>query len=194
METVADSLRRLRFSFPVVRYERCELSCVSFCNFSSSLTSDAIFPPAQSIHNNDIPTVYRANPILLDVGLALSVASALIANLALILRVRIFHCPLFFRAPTDPFLRTLFSLQFLERRVARWTMVAILSLAIHDAINVTAIVTFGVVHRFNDGYVVSIHFSLLSERDASSFFSLPFFLFPSSPALYSFSSTPKPSG
>ena len=53
----------------------------------------------QSLKNSSIPNLYRANPILLDVGLAISMASALLANLALISR-------------------------FLDRRVARWTLVA----------------------------------------------------------------------
>lgn len=111
----------------------------SVVSFFSSFQSRTLIPYPlcppylslpQSLKNSSIPNLYRANPILLDVGLAISMASALLANLALISR-------------------------FLDRRVARWTLVAIVALAVHDAINVTAIIVFGVVHRFNDGYVVS---------------------------------------
>ncbi|KAI5476225.1 hypothetical protein MNV49_007987 [Pseudohyphozyma bogoriensis] len=69
----------------------------------------------------------QPNPIILDVGLAVSIAFGALANIALISR-------------------------FLERRPRASTLVAIVALTIHDIINVVTVITFGVIHRFNDGF------------------------------------------
>ncbi|KAG9032509.1 hypothetical protein FRB95_001416 [Tulasnella sp. JGI-2019a] len=70
---------------------------------------------------------YRENPAILDVGMAISMACAVIANAALIAR-------------------------FLEHRVKFFTLTCMLFLIIHDLINVTTVTIFGVIHRFNDGF------------------------------------------
>ncbi|VDB92444.1 unnamed protein product [Peniophora sp. CBMAI 1063] len=69
----------------------------------------------------------RNNTTLLNVALGLSLGSACIANGALLLR-------------------------FFERRVAAMTIICLLFLTVHDIINIIVIVTFGVEHRFNDGF------------------------------------------
>ncbi|KAF8597619.1 hypothetical protein BDV93DRAFT_367439 [Ceratobasidium sp. AG-I] len=69
----------------------------------------------------------QENPRILDAGLAISMASAVVANAALISR-------------------------FLERRVRLATFVAIGGLIIHDIINIVAVTVFGVVHAVDDGF------------------------------------------
>lgn len=69
----------------------------------------------------------QPNPRILDAGLAISLILGVIANAALVGR-------------------------FLERNVVLTTWVAILALTVHDVINIIALVTFGVIHRFNDGF------------------------------------------
>ncbi|KAI0777203.1 hypothetical protein BD413DRAFT_638687 [Trametes elegans] len=69
----------------------------------------------------------RKNPIVLEVGLAFSIACALIANVALVLR-------------------------FLEKRVQTVTLICIIFLTVHDVINIVAVTVFGVEHRFDDGF------------------------------------------
>lgn len=69
----------------------------------------------------------RANPVLLDIGLAFSMTCAVLANVCIILR-------------------------FLEKRVVTMTILCIAFLSIHDIINIVALVIFGVSHRFNDGF------------------------------------------
>ncbi|KAI0747018.1 hypothetical protein C8Q80DRAFT_1220221 [Daedaleopsis nitida] len=69
----------------------------------------------------------RPNPIVLDVGMAISIACALIANVCLVLR-------------------------FLEKRVQTVTLLCIVFLTIHDLINIVAVTVFGVEHRFDDGF------------------------------------------
>lgn len=87
--------------------------------------------------------VSKKNSALLDVGMSISMACAVIANIALVFR-------------------------FLEKKVRTSTLVAIAGLTIHgkhidlfheqisnvfiDVINITAVTIFGVVHRFNDGF------------------------------------------
>ncbi|KAG8798130.1 hypothetical protein FRC17_007553, partial [Serendipita sp. 399] len=73
---------------------------------------------------------YRENPILLNAGLGLSMASAVLANICLIMR-------------------------FLERRIKSATIATIIFLVIHDIINITALVVFGVVHAIDDGFTYS---------------------------------------
>ncbi|EJF63876.1 hypothetical protein DICSQDRAFT_102012 [Dichomitus squalens LYAD-421 SS1] len=69
----------------------------------------------------------QKNPIILEVGLAISMASAVIANVALILR-------------------------FLEKRVKSVTLLCVAFLTLHDVINIIVVTTFGVEHRFDDGF------------------------------------------
>ncbi|ORY73112.1 hypothetical protein BCR35DRAFT_307383 [Leucosporidium creatinivorum] len=69
----------------------------------------------------------QPNPIILDVGQAVSMALGVLANLGLIVR-------------------------FLERKPYAGTWVAIIALTAHDIINITIVVTFGVVHRIDDGF------------------------------------------
>ncbi|GBE87357.1 hypothetical protein SCP_1100320 [Sparassis crispa] len=79
----------------------------------------------QTLNNKTVQT--RPNPVLLDVGMALSIACALIANICLILR-------------------------FLEHRIKLVTVLCILFLTLHDIINICAVTIFGVEHRNNDGF------------------------------------------
>ncbi|KAJ7154605.1 hypothetical protein C8R46DRAFT_1117876 [Mycena filopes] len=67
------------------------------------------------------------NPRILNVGLGLSMACALAANICLVVR-------------------------FLEKKVKLMTIGCIVFLTIHDLINITAVTVFGVEHRFNDGF------------------------------------------
>ncbi|KIM78217.1 hypothetical protein PILCRDRAFT_599929 [Piloderma croceum F 1598] len=69
----------------------------------------------------------RENPVLLDVGLGVSLACAIIANLCLIMR-------------------------FLEKRVKTMTILCVAFLTLHDLINIVTMIIFGVVHRFRDGF------------------------------------------
>ena len=94
---------------------------------------------------NNVPVVYQPNPVILDVGLAISVICAVIANIALISR-------------------------FLERRVLMSTIVTIIGLSIHDLINIVAVTTFGIVHRFNDGFTYSEAFWLCVCSTVASMF------------------------
>jgi potassium channel subfamily K, other eukaryote len=74
-----------------------------------------------------VEVVYQDNPVILDVGLALSMALAVMANISIILR-------------------------FLEVvRPQRSTIFAVCCLICHDIINLVAIVIFGVVHAVDDG-------------------------------------------
>ncbi|KAK0523326.1 Potassium channel [Tilletia horrida] len=77
------------------------------------------------------PVQYAKNPVLLDVGLAFSMAFAVIANLFIILR-------------------------FLEvMRPRKSTLVAIVLLTLHDAINIAALAAFGKIHAIADGFTYS---------------------------------------
>ncbi|KAJ7222053.1 hypothetical protein B0H12DRAFT_1241106 [Mycena haematopus] len=69
----------------------------------------------------------RPNPMILNIGLGFSMACALAANVCLVAR-------------------------FLEKKVKVMTVGCIIFLTIHDVINVIAVTTFGVEHRFNDGF------------------------------------------
>ncbi|CAO1627260.1 unnamed protein product [Parajaminaea phylloscopi] len=74
---------------------------------------------------------YRPNPALLEVGLAISMASAVLANVFLLFRFT----------------------SLLPPRKA--TASAMLCLIVHDAINIAALVAFGVVHAVDDGFTYS---------------------------------------
>lgn len=69
----------------------------------------------------------RKNSALLELSLILSMALAVFANLALICR-------------------------FMERRVKLCTILSIVSLTMHDLLNIVTVVVFGVQHRSNDGF------------------------------------------
>ncbi|GAA5868527.1 hypothetical protein JCM3774_005417 [Rhodotorula dairenensis] len=69
----------------------------------------------------------RPNPVLLDIGLAFSLALGVAANICLVAR-------------------------FLEFRPKRFTLAAILALSLHDVINIAAVTWFGVSKRHADGY------------------------------------------
>ncbi|KAG6820922.1 hypothetical protein H0H93_009696 [Arthromyces matolae] len=69
----------------------------------------------------------RKNTVILDIGLSFSIVFAALANLCLVIR-------------------------FMEKKVKRMTILCILFLTIHDAINIIAVTTFGVEHRFDDGF------------------------------------------
>nr|XP_031860724.1 uncharacterized protein CI109_003767 [Kwoniella shandongensis]KAA5527796.1 hypothetical protein CI109_003767 [Kwoniella shandongensis] len=94
---------------------------------------------------NNVPVVYQSNPILLDVGLAISMVCGIIANIALISR-------------------------FLERRVYVSTIITIVGLTIHDIINIIAVTIFGVVHAVDDGFTYSEAFWLCVCSTAASMF------------------------
>ncbi|CCO32747.1 hypothetical protein BN14_06810 [Rhizoctonia solani AG-1 IB] len=79
----------------------------------------------RTIGNKTVET--QENSKILDAGLAISMASAVAANAALITR-------------------------FLERRVRLATFIAIGGLIIHDIINIIAVTTFGVIHGVDDGF------------------------------------------
>lgn len=77
------------------------------------------------------PNEYRSNPILLDVGLAFSLASAVVANLAILAR-------------------------FSERmRPRKATAIACTGFIVHDIINLVALIIFGVIHAVDDGFTYS---------------------------------------
>ncbi|KAA1478158.1 voltage-gated potassium channel [Dentipellis sp. KUC8613] len=69
----------------------------------------------------------KPNTAILDAGLGISMACAVLANIALVTR-------------------------FMERKVKLMTILCILLLTSHDLINITAVTIFGVEHRFNDGF------------------------------------------
>ncbi|CAK5272536.1 unnamed protein product [Mycena citricolor] len=69
----------------------------------------------------------QPNPAILNIGLGVSMACALAANMCLVVR-------------------------FLEKKVKLMTIGCIIFLTIHDLINITAVTIFGIEHRFNDGF------------------------------------------
>ena len=69
----------------------------------------------------------RPNPVLLDIGLAISLTLGVVANVCLVAR-------------------------FLEFRPKRFTLFAILALTLHDVINIAAVSWFGISKRHADGY------------------------------------------
>ncbi|GLB39132.1 putative ion channel [Lyophyllum shimeji] len=69
----------------------------------------------------------RKNTPILEVGLGFSMASAVAANVCLIVR-------------------------FMEKKIKAMTMLCVLFLTIHDAINIVTLIAFGVEHRANDGF------------------------------------------
>ncbi|GAA6036322.1 hypothetical protein JCM8097_001666 [Rhodosporidiobolus ruineniae] len=85
----------------------------------------------------------QPNPAILDIGLAISLALGVLANLALILR-------------------------FLEHRPRLCTWISMLSLSLHDIINVTAVTAFAVVHAVDDGFTYGSAFWLTVASTAMS--------------------------
>ncbi|KAL0579653.1 Potassium channel [Marasmius crinis-equi] len=87
----------------------------------------------------------KPNTMVLNVGLGLSMACALIANVALVTR-------------------------FLEKHVHRMTLTCVVALTIHDIINITAVTIFGIEHRFDDGFTYGTSFWMtLCSTIASTF-------------------------
>ncbi|EIN08970.1 voltage-gated potassium channel [Punctularia strigosozonata HHB-11173 SS5] len=87
----------------------------------------------------------RANPAILDVGICLSMASAVLASMCLIVR-------------------------FLEKRVLLSTILCLGFLTFHDTINIIAVTIFGVQHRFNDGFTYGQAFWITVCSTVVSFF------------------------
>ncbi|KAJ7596567.1 hypothetical protein C8J56DRAFT_850011 [Mycena floridula] len=97
----------------------------------------------RTLNNKTVET--RRNPMILDIGLAFSMACGVAANIALIVR-------------------------FLEKRVKLMTVLCIIFLTLHDLINIVAVTVFGVEHRFNDGFTYGHSFYLtLCSTIVSSF-------------------------
>lgn len=90
------------------------------------------------------PVSYQANPVLLDVALAVSMACAVLANIAIIGR-------------------------FTERLSPKSsTMAAIIGFCIHDVINIGALVSFGVIHAVDDGFTYSEAYWMTTAATAAS--------------------------
>lgn len=85
----------------------------------------------------------RENPVILDVGLALSMACGLFANICLMLR-------------------------FLEKRVKTVTLLTMVFLTLHDLINIVAVIVFGVEHRFDDDFTYGQSFWMTVCSTAAS--------------------------
>ncbi|KJA26795.1 hypothetical protein HYPSUDRAFT_132499 [Hypholoma sublateritium FD-334 SS-4] len=77
----------------------------------------------------------KQNPLLLDIGMAFSMACGVLANTCLVIR-------------------------FSERRIKLMTILCITFLSLHDIINIPAVTLFGVVHRFDDGFTYGQSFWL----------------------------------
>ncbi|CEH17523.1 Tandem pore domain K channel [Ceraceosorus bombacis] len=90
------------------------------------------------------PIAYRNNPIILDVGLAISLACAVVANFCIIAR-------------------------FTERLSPRTsTLIAILGFCLHDIVNCVALIIFGVVHAVDDGFTYSESYWMTAAATAVS--------------------------
>lgn len=89
-------------------------------------------------------TIYQDNPPLLQVGLALSIASAIVANIMLVLR---------------------FSNLVKPRKA---TLSAVIGFLIHDAINTAALTAFGIIHAVDDGYGYSQAYWMTVAATAAS--------------------------
>lgn len=72
----------------------------------------------------------RSDPPLVYVSISISLALAVLANVALILR-------------------------FMERHVKRNTIICIISLTVHDILNIVTVTTFGVQHSADNGFTTS---------------------------------------
>ncbi|TFY80973.1 hypothetical protein EWM64_g3038 [Hericium alpestre] len=69
----------------------------------------------------------KPNTVILDVGLGISMACAVAANVCLLVR-------------------------FLEKRIVGMTIACIFFLTVHDIINIVTVIVFGVEHRADDGF------------------------------------------
>lgn len=88
--------------------------------------------------------VYRPNPPVLDVGLALSLFFAVIANAAVLAR-------------------------FAERLSPRLaTLIAVCGFLVHDVINIVALVVFAVIHNVDDGFTYSEAFWMTTAATGAS--------------------------
>ncbi|CAE6474241.1 unnamed protein product [Rhizoctonia solani] len=98
----------------------------------------------RTIANKTVET--QENPKILDAGLAISMASAVVANAALITTMA-----------SAVVANAALITRFLERRVRLSTFIAIGGLVVHgksviDIINIITIIIFGVIHRVDDGF------------------------------------------
>lgn len=87
---------------------------------------------------------YRRNPPILEAGLAISIISAVAANVCLILR---------FTSILRP---------------RKGTALAIGGFVLHDAINIAALVAFGVIHAVDDGFSYSQAYWMTLASTAAS--------------------------
>ncbi|KAG8998731.1 hypothetical protein FRB94_006709 [Tulasnella sp. JGI-2019a] len=78
-------------------------------------------------HNSDQTITNRRNPTLLDIAMGFSMACAIIANAALVVR-------------------------FLEHRIKLMTMICIFFLIIHDMINLSTIIGYGAIFKSEHGF------------------------------------------
>ncbi|KAG6857041.1 hypothetical protein H0H87_010395 [Tephrocybe sp. NHM501043] len=76
---------------------------------------------------NDVVVEIKKNTVILDTGLAFSIAFAALANVCLVVR-------------------------FMEKRIKTMTILCVAFLTIHDVINIITVTVFGVEHRFDDGF------------------------------------------
>ncbi|GAA5824748.1 hypothetical protein JCM11251_005326 [Rhodosporidiobolus azoricus] len=92
---------------------------------------------------NHVVVETQSNSPLLDIGLSVSLALGVIANLALIAR-------------------------FLEHRPQICTWISMLCLTVHDGINIAAVTVFAVLHRVDDGFTNGSAFWLTVASTAAS--------------------------
>ena len=87
----------------------------------------------------------KPNPTILDVGLCFSMFFALVANVSLICR---------FLDKGQVLVTTLISVTSLtvHGNVSHWNLAVDCASSFPDSINITALITFGVLHRFSDGF------------------------------------------
>lgn len=93
--------------------------------------------------DNHIVVETQPNPVLLDIGLAISLALGVVANAALIWR-------------------------FLENRPRLCTWISMLALTVHDTINIVSVVVFYVIHAVDDGFTNGSAFWLTLASTATS--------------------------
>ncbi|KAK4052621.1 Potassium channel [Microbotryomycetes sp. JL221] len=85
----------------------------------------------------------RPNPVLLDVGQAVSMAFGVAANIALVAR-------------------------FLEKWPLECTWIAIAALTLHDILQIVIVMTFGIVHSVDDGFTYGTAYWMTVASTAAS--------------------------
>lgn len=129
----------------VLRYRRMPILSGALAPFSIMLEVPGLTTKWYVRHGpSGSPVEYRDNPIVLEVGLAFSIAAAVLANVFLLCR---------FTSILPP---------------RRGTGSAILCLLIHDAINIAALVAFGVIHAVDDGFTYSQAYWMTLAATAAS--------------------------